>query len=860
VAGRTRGDVFEKNGCGVPERKHQQDASAGPAERTSNAHGGDDSAGDLAPGGAIESARRGSLWQVPAILLSLTLIVSGMYVAGQRTPTDDFDGALRQIEEFIVQGQLETAEHRLREVVEPNLLRATPKQQARFHSVAGDLIYAFVAPEPADLLRNAQQISEQYRKARLLGAILNPAQIENWANVLIAINDVGAARERLQELEGLAFADDEEMARRNRVLRRIVEHGLRQPNLSYDELLGMLGEYRADQLLSIDDETWAVARQAELRLEAGLAREAVDRLIVDMRRLEARPDALGAPLGEMYTLLGRGFFDQGELERAEYYLRLGQDRFAGPHPVRGDGLVLLGRINVATGNQDDAFETFNEVVRDYVNTQSYLPGLLGRAEVRSVLGDHSGALDDFANVCDMVRTTLPRRDVTPDRVSRSLVDRHDAAIATENLGLGLSYILLAERVYDTASVPVQCLSRIASTSRQIADNLVAEAVGTRPDAQMDIDEIDPAVRRQANVNYKRAGDYYVLHARALAASPTEDQTWADSLWLAADSYDHAGWHDLAIMHFSEYLAGRSNDDPRRAEATFRLAQAQHAVGNHGAALTYYEQVLQEHPRSPYASQSHVPLADCLVALSRQTEGERHLEEVLAGKWFITPEAKDFRESHMTLAKMLYDRGQFVTAIEHLDKVVKRYPDDPRLTEFIFRLADARRAHAADLEAQAQLATARSDQQRLRELRSESLRTAMELFGTVRDAYEIRDVRRLDRLQQTFLRNAYLYRADCAYHLGLYPQAIDLYDLAARKYSDHRVSMTALIQIVNCYHQLGDTEKVRAAHNRALVRLRQLPDASFDDSAALLDRQAWEQWLRNSPLNVASADSPAADMP
>lgn len=842
----------------MADRTQQKDAPSPQAERQGPAAPPDAAVSpdaEAAEAIAAPSPHAG-LWQVPAILFSISLIVAGLYVASQRTPRDDFDGALDQVQSFIDDHELELAEHQLRDVIEPNMVRASPKQQARFHGMAADLLYAFVANEPADLLKNAGGISEQYRHARELGGVLDPAQLERWANVLIAAGEIPEATERLKELEKIALTNEEVMMRRNRVLRSIVAHGLRQPKLSYDEILGLLGEYRADQLLGIEDEAWAVARQAELRLEAGLAKEAIDRLMIDMRRLEARPDAgESPPLGELYTLLGRGFFDQGELERAEYYLRLGQSRFAGPEPMRGEGLVLLGHIAVTTGNQDEAFETFNEVVRDYVNTPAYLPGLLGRAEVRSVLGDHAGGLDDYAQVCDLVRIGLPRRDVTPDRVARSLVDRHDAAIATDNLSLALQYILLGERVYEPNNVSPDVLSRIASTSRQIADNLVAEALGTGPDAALRVDDMDPAVRRQANVNYKRAGDYYVRHARALAALPTGDDAWAESLWLAADSYDHAGWHDFAITHFSEYLAGRSSDDPRRAEATFRLAQSHHAVANFEAALTYYEKVLDEHPRSSFAAQSHVPMADCLVELGRQTEAEQHLEDVLAGKWYITPDARDYREVHMTLARLLYERGEFVGAIEHLDKVVKRYPDDPRLTEYMFRLADAHRAHAAELEEQAQLATARSDQQHLRDLRTQSLRTAMDLFGKVRDDFDSRDPRRLDQLQATFLRDAYIYRADCAYHLGLYEQAIDLYDFAARKYSDHRVSMTALIQIVNCYHQLGDAEKARAAHNRALVRLRQLPDASFDDPSALLDREAWELWLRNSPLNVAAAESP-----
>ena len=64
-------------------------------------------------------------------------------------------------------------------------------------------------------------------------------------------------------------------------------------------------------------------------------------------------------------------------------------------------------------------------------------------------------------------------------------------------------------------------------------------------------------------------------------------------------------------------------------------------------------------------------------------------------------------------------------------------------------------------------------------------------------------------------------------------------------------MTALIQIVNCYVSLGDTNRARTAHRRALVRLNKLPDEAFEEPDALLDRAAWEQWLKNMPVDDIS---------
>jgi len=38
-----------------------------------------------------------------------------------------------------------------------------------------------------------------------------------------------------------------------------------------------------------------------------------------------------------------------------------------------------------------------------------------------------------------------------------------------------------------------------------------------------------------------------------------------------------------------------------------------------------------------------------------------------------------------------------------------------------------------------------------------------------------------------------------------------------------------------------------AHHNAMIRLRQLPEGAFDDPQAIMDRAAWERWLKNRPM-------------
>ena len=677
--------------------------------------------------------------------------------------------------------------------------------------------------------------------------MLSSGQLERWAAALLALGDLEGARSRLAELEDLAAgasAGLEVRRARNRVLRGVVELTLRQRELPVESLMQLLAAYRGERLLVPADELWAIGRQAELRLETGDAQKAIDHLLVDMRRFEPRLSESQLSFSELLTLLGRAYYDLGNYRHAGYHVERALEQIDRSDPDRGDGLALLGQIAVAKGEWHDAFELFDEVVRNYSSTRSGLPGRLGRAEVHSVLGEHERSLADYRKLGDLLEKAGPRRDVTKGRVARSLLDRHDAALTEGRLDVALRNVILAESFYEPARVEADMLFRVASTSRQLADNKMAESFPRPPP------EVDPQLRHEASVHYRRAADYYVRHARLLAASPDEDGLWADSLWLAADSYDLGGWPNLAILHFDEYLAGRSEADPRRPDVVFRLAQAHHAELDYEAAAGYYEQVIDEHPRSHLASQSHVPLARCYFALERRPEAERQLVQVLDGKRYLKPDAVDYRDALVELGTSYYEGEDYVKAIERLDEAVRRYSDDPRIDAIRFRLGDSYRHRAAEAaQGLAAPAVPPGERHRLESMRADHLRTAMQLFGEVCDGGGASSSR--------VLRDACHLRADCVYELEMYAEAVGLYDEMAARFPRHHSSMTALIQIVNCYSKLGDLERARTAHRRALVKLKELSDEAFNAPDALLDRDAWERWLENMPLGepaTASASS------
>ncbi|MDY7107177.1 MAG: tetratricopeptide repeat protein [Planctomycetota bacterium] len=809
---------------------------------------------------AVDLSSRGNLWQVPAIIISLALIAVGLFVGARHDAEMDFDGALDRVDQLIVAREFETARAQLEDFIGPRLEEASPLQQARFQRATADWIAAVQETRGAKSEEGNRLIAEKYAEAASMGAALDPPRLERWANALIDLGELEEARHRVTELEALSVSGESgrtARACRNRLLRRLVDASLAREEMSEEAKMAALAEYREDSLVSAADEAWAMARQAELRLESGDAADAVAHLLVDMRRLERTEERVDpAAWGELYTLLARGYFARGRYDDTEFHLQRALEQFEGPEPARADALLLFGRLAVARNQPERALEYFDAVIGEYSASRAHLPALLARAEVQSIIGRHEASLEDFRQMLERLPEAAGRADVTPRLVAARLADRHDAALTIGRLPLALEYVSLGESLFAAGDVPVEVLYRIASTSRQIADDMIARARKTpEGDRRLRLDEIDPAVRYQAQTKYEQAGDYFLRHARALTTVPEADAEWAESLRLAADSYDLAGRRQKAIRHFLEYIAGCSVDDPRRAEVTYRLAAAYEAEMDYQSAAEYYEQVIAEHPRSVYGTRSHVPLARCYVALERRPEAVQQLTSIVdnrrGGMSPITPESLDYRDALFELGVISHEAGQYREAIERLATAVQRYRDDARINEMKFRLADSYRRLAGSLREEAKdTPTASPGERRALEQRAEAhFESALSLFGEVSRGYADMDEARLNRLQRDFARYASLNRGDCAFALGRYAEAAEYYDQAARKHSGHHCSMYALIQIVNCYDRLGDRERADVAHHRALEHLSRLPDEAFADPQALLDRAAWEQWLRNRPLGL-----------
>ena len=435
----------------------------------------------------------------------------------------------------------------------------------------------------------------------------------------------------------------------------------------------------------------------------------------------------------------------------------------------------------------------------------------------------------------------------------SLAQRHRQRLEYEDVENALRFALLARRLYNAAGAPAETVLRLADTHRRLADALLVDAPRGL-DGALEALEIDPATLEQARQHYASAGRGFVDHARQTLLGDPERS--AESLWQAADAFDHAGDLDRAVALFAEYTEVR-HDDPRRLEGLYRLARARQARGEYEEASGLYAQILEENPNSPPAHASYVPLARSLLFASADADTERAeelLQTVVSGEVF-EPNAPEFREALVELGRLFRRSGRYTDAISRLDEALRRFPDLDSDPEFVFNLADAYRlasdAIRSELESRAM---PRPEREELRSIREGRLVRALELYESARDMLHAENPSRLTELDRIMLRNATFYRADCAFDLGshfegdqersraFYERAIREYDTAAQRYASDPASLVAMVQIVNCYAALGKWREVQTAHERARARLAELPPESWEQGATPMDRQSWERWL------------------
>ncbi len=783
------------------------------------------------------------LWQMPTLLVGAGAVVLGVAMWIRGAPGPDFYGALDTVERRLELRQYDEALKELNDVIGPEMDEGEVSQDiwARFHTIRADALYLGQRIKEISLEENNQRIADEYTKALEINpSALNARRTSFYADTLLALGRVGEVESLLDHIGG-NFAD-----RRLRLLRSLIEHTLHQPTPDFERADALLTRIKQDTAADVHLRTWAIARQNEIRLSLGHNERVIDALLVEIQRLGGGDSADTA---ELFLLLGLAYLDRGDLPAARAQLTRAEALASAGAEIGGRIQVAMARIAQTEGDLEDARDRFAIVTERHHVSPAGSWGMMGLGETESDLGRHPESIEAYNALAHRVREGSGVAGVTAGQAANSTEQRYTLHFAASNYALALKYAELAEQMYGPAQVPMDVIERIADTHRRSA----AELLGINPDdpgAFVELDRVDSLTMEQARSHYFQAGEYYHRHAQE--AIVLDAQRAGDALWHAADSFDRAGDIELAIKFFKDFVQTQPAD-ARLAESRYRLARAYQARGECELAIEVFEELIAAQPNSAPAARSRVPLAQCLL----QTEDEenharakRELETVLDGGIFA-PDSVQFRDALVELGRMYRKSGNQAQAMVRLREALERYPDDPDSTMLRFDLADSYRESAADIRESLREAMPQSERSENIALREERLADALTLYQRVREELSIIDDRRVTDVQRQMLRNSTFYRGDCAFQLQDYESAIRYYDTAAQRYARDPASLTAMVQIVNCYVALDKTREAETAHQRARSRLEELPEDVWNTGQLPMSRDHWERWLEASVILDAS---------
>lgn len=795
-----------------------------------------------APADAIPSWR--ATWQVPALVAAGLLLIAGIVAAFLTAPKPDYERMLRHAESLVEAQDYPGALAVLNQQVLPHYDSGhlNADQGRRFHLLRARAVYLGEKKAGVELAENARNVLQEFKAATDAGATLERQDQYFLADANITLGHYERA------LELAAALPQSERERRARILKRIVERELASPREQGTDVLRLLAEFLKDPALNVGERAWALARQAELLLRRGRADQAITKLVQTMPALlEGCPPE---QLGELYLLLGRAYWDSQAIADAGKQLEQAVGLLPETVERHGEALVLLAKVEELTKQPPDearqeARQKYASVAERFSGTSVALPALLGLGEVEAALGDFEASLSAYGTLTRELAAGRKHPDVSAAGVASSLMDRFQARFDAGETAMALRYAGLAESLFTPDTVPPPVLLGIARANRRAAEDVLRAAQVQEP---VDLARLDPATREQVRLWLVTAGRYFRRHAERVGVA--DNAAFGESLWYAADSLDRAGDSEQAIPLFGDF-AKFFPADPRQAEARFRMAQAHQARGEYDTAAGHYRSLRDDAAAGnsavgPYGDLSVVPLAQTLLMdldPANDAEAQALLEEVVQGRAGGTS-TPQFRDGLVELARLKHRNRDFAGAIMHLEEAVARFPDDPRIEDLKYELADAYRQDAHAIEKTLGEGMPDHRKQALREARVDRLRKARELFGEVRRLLESHDPRRLSRLDQLRLRNACFYLADCDFDLGEYESAIRNYDAARERYPKDPASLVAMMQIVNAYVEMGDLERARTANNRAMQFYESLPETAWNDPDLPMGPDDWKHWLES----------------
>ena len=758
--------------------------------------------------------RLAHLWQLPLLLLSLGLFGTAAYLFINPGPGLTIDQKIQVARTYLNYNRPEAALDQLNKILTTEKL--TPDKEGKVHLMLAETLEQAQAQHHLSLATNHTSIIEQTRLALGDGVKPDADMYRRLGDSYDALGDSAKALESYRR----AMAMDPR--RFPHIQRKVIELQLAQEDTAPAE--ASIDEYLKEPRLADGERAWGLRQKGRLLASRGSYLEAKT-IFDESRRISQDP----VSQGESYYWLGYSVYKMGDIPEAERLLRVARNQLKTSHPLDADAAFVLGKIREQQGDSKEAASFFQAVLTSHPEAPVARLARLGRGEARITLGQDAAGLSD---IHELVNQMLGDSGAAKDKAEVLAGIRQSQAILVGQQKLNGALELLGyEKLLEPTPTP-DFYSRLASTYEKLSDQ-VDRSVNEAPDA------VEKLNRQQMVRKYRTfAADSYIGYSHALTVA--DDKQHAEAMWKAVELYDRAGELQMVTSTLELFAAERPNDG-QTPDALLRLGRAYQAMGLFDKAIGAFERNQFRYPQSLAASKSGVPLAQAYIA--KGPEFYSRAEKVLIGVLqspVLSPEAEEFGQSLFELAQ-LYSRTQrFEEAVQRLDEIAQRYPNDPRMAQLLFMQADCYRKSAAAL-LNAKSADAKGNQAEILTTRNDRLNNAKRCYEKLIEMFRDKEPRGdLDRL---YLKLAYFYKADCLYARREYDPAIAAYDAAAMRYKDDASALAAYVQIVNAYCEQRKFDQARRANERAMTLLSRMPQDAFTNGSFSMPREYWQQWLK-----------------
>ncbi len=568
---------------------------------------------------------------------------------------------------------------------------------------------------------------------------------------------------------------------------------------------------------------WALCQDLRLSMQ----RPTLNKLVAGalaMAHSEHDPQ-LAAPL---YVRIGEALLEEGQIPGAQGALATAEKLFVTPSLDDGRAKLLLGNIAQGQRHLKTARRLYENVIDNHTGSPLAAAARLGLAQTLAESGQTGPRMrrEYRRAIFDLAARGRRRR---PEFISKPLVfsalqQEFQRYRASGRIKTALEFLRLARLLRLPAT---KTFALEEAQSQRLRAGILRQREKVAAGAPK---AVRKALFARALARFAKAAAAYNLDARLTAVSDVRRSR--QSIWRAAELYDTCGRPRHAVAQYRRFI-NRFPASPRRPLGIYRIAMLYSSVGNYPRAIAYFKRDIKGHARAPSTYQSYAQLARAYMAQTppHYAAAQQTLLALLRNNRNISPAAKEFRSALFLLGRVYFRDGNYSRAILRLQEAIQRYPDDRRVGQAVFYLAESFRNSALAIQKYLKKHVHLPHRSRFVEARANRLRRAARLYGQVVARFEAR--RRaaaagdqLNPLDKSFLRYSNLYQADCLYDAKRYHQAMAVYARVASRYAGTATATQANVQIVACLLALHEKGRARAAATRAAWLLKHSPKGAF----------------------------------